>query len=153
MLHGTKLWFPDHQRQSDIKYLYPTIWVRHFIKAAADGVPILHEVAAAAAAAAARAITVKDRLNSRFYNYIGFLPFRIRLHLFMGYTDALDFFWWHYTSSPFISSPVILSRSFRPLIHFVPGNFVPGHFVPWSFCPLELNLQNFMPGEKDLFKM
>jgi hypothetical protein len=43
--------------------------------------------------------------------------------------------------------------SFRPLIHFVPGHFVPHDFVPWSFCPLELNLQNFMPREKDLFKM
>jgi hypothetical protein len=32
---------------------------------------------------------------------------------------------WHYTSSPFISYPVISSRSFRPLIHFIPGHFVP----------------------------
>jgi hypothetical protein len=46
---------------------------------------------------------------------------------------------WHYTLSPFISSPVISSRSFRPLIHFVPGHFVPGHFVPWSFCPLVIS--------------
>jgi hypothetical protein len=46
---------------------------------------------------------------------------------------------WHYTSSPFISSPVISSRSFCPLIHFVPGHFVPGHFVPWSFCPLVIS--------------
>jgi hypothetical protein len=60
---------------------------------------------------------------------------------------------WHYTSSPFILSPVISSRSFRPLIHFVPGHFVPGHFVPWSFRPLELNLQRIMPRKKDLFKM
>jgi hypothetical protein len=46
---------------------------------------------------------------------------------------------WHYTSSPFISYPVILSRSFRPLIHFVPGHFVPSHFVPWSFRPLVIS--------------
>jgi hypothetical protein len=47
--------------------------------------------------------------------------------------------WWHYTSSPFISYPVISSRSFRPLIHLVPGHFVPGHFVPWSFHPLVIS--------------
>jgi hypothetical protein len=55
--------------------------------------------------------------------------------------------WWHYTSSPFISSPVISSRSFRPLIHFVPGHFVPGHFVPWSFCPLVISSPIAEPTE------
>jgi hypothetical protein len=46
---------------------------------------------------------------------------------------------WHYTSYPFISYPVISSRSFCPLIHFVPGHFVPVHFVPWSFRPLVIS--------------
>jgi hypothetical protein len=43
-----------------------------------------------------------------------------------------------YILSPVISSPVISS---------------PGHFLPWSFRPLELNLQKFIPRERDLFKM
>jgi hypothetical protein len=46
---------------------------------------------------------------------------------------------WHYTLSSFISYPVFSSRSFRPLIHFVPGHFVSGHFVPWSFRPLVIS--------------
>jgi hypothetical protein len=57
-------------------------------------------------------------------------------HFLSSCYSELIFRGWHYTSSPFISYPVISSRSFRPLIHFVPGHFVPGHFVPWSFRPL-----------------
>jgi hypothetical protein len=64
---------------------------------------------------------------------------------------ALHFVPFHFVPGHFV--PVISSWSFRPLIHFVPGHFVPGHFVPWSFHPLELNLQKFMPRERDLFKM
>jgi hypothetical protein len=45
-------------------------------------------------------------------------------------------FWLPYYSSPFISSPVILSRSFRPLVISYPVISSPGHLVPWSFRPL-----------------
>jgi hypothetical protein len=41
-----------------------------------------------------------------------------------------------YDSSPFISSPVISSRSFRPLVISTPVISSPGHLVPWSFRPL-----------------
>jgi hypothetical protein len=41
-----------------------------------------------------------------------------------------------YDSSPFISFPVISSRSFRPLVISSPVISSPGHLVPWSFCPL-----------------
>jgi hypothetical protein len=51
------------------------------------------------------------------------------------------------------------TRSFRPG-HFVPSYILtpvisspvissPGHFFPWSFCPLELNLQKFIPRERE----
>jgi hypothetical protein len=66
--------------------------------------------------------------------------------------------WWQLHFVPFhvvpghfvlvISSP----HTFRPR-SFCPRSFHPRSFRPWSFCPLELNLQNFMPREKDLFKM
>jgi hypothetical protein len=39
-----------------------------------------------------------------------------------------------YDSSPFISSPVILSRSSRLLVISYPVISSPGHLVPWSFC-------------------
>jgi hypothetical protein len=54
---------------------------------------------------------------------------------------TIDIKGWHYTSSPFISSPVISSRSFRPLIHFVPGHFVPLSHIYRGSC-LERPLQN-----------
>jgi hypothetical protein len=41
-----------------------------------------------------------------------------------------------YDSSPFISSLVISSQSFRPLVILYPVISSPGHLVPWSFCPL-----------------
>jgi hypothetical protein len=41
-----------------------------------------------------------------------------------------------YDSSPFISSPVVLSWSFRPLVILYPVIWSPGHLVPWLFCPL-----------------
>jgi hypothetical protein len=50
---------------------------------------------------------------------------------------ALHFVLFHFVPGHFV--PVISSRSFRPLIHFVPGHFVPGHFVPWSFRPLVIS--------------
>jgi hypothetical protein len=41
-----------------------------------------------------------------------------------------------YDSSPFILSPVISSRSFRPLVISYPVISSPGHLVPWSSRPL-----------------
>jgi hypothetical protein len=53
-----------------------------------------------------------------------------------GFVISVTFSWLPYDPSPFISSPVISSRSFRPLVISYPVISSPGHLVPWSFCPL-----------------
>jgi hypothetical protein len=61
----------------------------------------------------------------------------LRSHfLSLSYHPLSAFFWLHYDSSPFISSPFILSRSFCTLVISYPVISSPGHLVPWSFCPL-----------------
>jgi hypothetical protein len=48
-----------------------------------------------------------------------------------------------YDSSPFILSPVISSRSFRPPVLSSPVISSPGHLVPWLFCPLFFYIIHF----------